>query len=137
MSKEKLGVGFIGAGAVTQAIHLPTLARLIDLFEVRQVYDVVADVATGVAARSGSIVEFAGECAHRSGRGCRGDLQPATSSSPSAPDPPPPGPHPIGQHLHPPDRPANLDQSMPLGLSNGGPRRCPSNPPTNIKEHKP
>ena len=54
MSKQKLGVGFIGAGAVTQAIHLPTLARQIDLFEVRQVYDVVADVATSVAARVGA-----------------------------------------------------------------------------------
>ena len=53
---NKLGVGFIGAGSVTQAIHLPTLARLIDLFQVRQVYDLDADVAAriaeGVGARS-------------------------------------------------------------------------------------
>jgi myo-inositol 2-dehydrogenase / D-chiro-inositol 1-dehydrogenase len=51
---NKLGVGFIGAGSVTQAIHLPTLARLIDLFQVRQVYDVVADVAALVAQRVGA-----------------------------------------------------------------------------------
>ena len=51
---NKLGVGFTGAGSVTQAIHLPTLARLIDLFQVRQVYDVVADVAARVAERVGA-----------------------------------------------------------------------------------
>ena len=51
---NKLGVGFIGAGSVTQAIHLPTLARLIDLFHVRQVYDVDADVAARVARRVGA-----------------------------------------------------------------------------------
>ena len=51
---NKLGVGFIGAGSVTQAIHLPTLARLIDLFHVRQVYDVDADVAARVARRIGA-----------------------------------------------------------------------------------
>lgn len=50
----KLGVGFIGAGPVTQAIHLPTLARLGDLFEVRHVYDVVDHVAASVAARVGA-----------------------------------------------------------------------------------
>ena len=40
MSQPRLGVGFIGAGAVTQAIHLPTLARLTAEFEIRQVFDV-------------------------------------------------------------------------------------------------
>ena len=58
---NKLGVGFIGAGSVTQAIHLPTLARLIDLFQVRQVYDVDADVAaTGCRAGRRAIVEISG-----------------------------------------------------------------------------
>jgi myo-inositol 2-dehydrogenase/D-chiro-inositol 1-dehydrogenase len=52
--EAKLGVGFVGAGAVTQAIHLPTLARLTDVFEVRHVYDVVESVAAGVAARVGA-----------------------------------------------------------------------------------
>ena len=28
MPTKTLGVGFVGAGPVTQAIHLPTLARL-------------------------------------------------------------------------------------------------------------
>lgn len=54
MSESRLGVGFLGAGSVTQAIHLPTLARLTDHFEVRQVFDVAADVATSVAARVGA-----------------------------------------------------------------------------------
>ena len=49
-----LGVGLVGAGAVTQAIHLPTLARLGDQFEVRQVYDVAPEVAERVAARVGA-----------------------------------------------------------------------------------
>ncbi len=54
MSGGPLGVGFIGAGAVTQAIHLPTLARLTDQFRVQQIFDVVSEVATSVAARVGS-----------------------------------------------------------------------------------
>ena len=36
----RLRVGILGAGPVTQAIHLPTLARLSDDFEVRVVMDV-------------------------------------------------------------------------------------------------
>jgi myo-inositol 2-dehydrogenase / D-chiro-inositol 1-dehydrogenase len=54
VSTSRLGVGFIGAGAVTQAIHLPTLARLTADFEVRQIFDVAADVASSVAARVGA-----------------------------------------------------------------------------------
>ena len=34
MTADPLGVGFVGAGPVTQAIHLPTLARLTELFTV-------------------------------------------------------------------------------------------------------
>ncbi len=49
-----LGVGFLGAGPATQAIHLPTLARLADLFRVVNVMDVDADVASAVAARAGA-----------------------------------------------------------------------------------
>lgn len=54
LTQQRLGVGFIGAGAVAQAIHLPTLARLEDRFEVRHVYDVVPQVAERVAARVGA-----------------------------------------------------------------------------------
>lgn len=54
MSLQALGVGFVGAGAVAQAIHLPTLARLGDQFEVRRIYDVSAGVAERVAARVGA-----------------------------------------------------------------------------------
>ncbi|MEA5454955.1 Gfo/Idh/MocA family oxidoreductase [Sinomonas sp. JGH33] len=46
-----IGVGFLGAGPVTQAIHLPSLARLTDLFDVAHVMDVDGDVAAEVARR--------------------------------------------------------------------------------------
>ena len=49
-----LGVGFLGAGPVTQAIHLPTLARIGELFTVSHVTDINADVAAAVAARVGA-----------------------------------------------------------------------------------
>jgi predicted dehydrogenase len=49
-----LGVGFLGGGPVTQAIHLPALARLADLFTVRTVMDVSVDTARAVAARVGA-----------------------------------------------------------------------------------
>ena len=81
MSKSRLGVGFIGAGAVTQAIHLPTLGRLTLDFEVRQVFDVAADVASSVAARVGaSRDDVAGAAAGRRDRRGRGRLQPAPSA---------------------------------------------------------
>ena len=47
----KLGVGIVGAGPATQAIHLPTLARLPDLFYVASVMDVDAELAASVAQR--------------------------------------------------------------------------------------
>ena len=49
-----LGVGILGAGPVTQAIHLPALARLGDVLEVRHIMDVDAAVASSVAARVGA-----------------------------------------------------------------------------------
>lgn len=49
-----LGVGIIGAGPVTQAIHLPSLARLEDILAVRHVMDVDPAVAESVAARVGA-----------------------------------------------------------------------------------
>lgn len=52
--RPPIGVGIIGAGPVVQAIHLPTLARLRDLFTVRHVMDVSADVASSVAGRVGA-----------------------------------------------------------------------------------
>ncbi|WP_457951097.1 Gfo/Idh/MocA family protein [Pseudarthrobacter sp. alpha12b] len=50
-----LGVGILGAGPVTQAIHLPALARLRDILEVRHIMDVDAAVASSVAARVGAV----------------------------------------------------------------------------------
>jgi predicted dehydrogenase len=49
-----LGVGILGAGAVTQAIHIPALARLADQFAVRHVMDVDGAAAAAVAARVGA-----------------------------------------------------------------------------------
>ncbi|AMM31234.1 oxidoreductase [Sinomonas atrocyanea] len=49
-----IGVGFLGAGPVTQAIHLPSLARLGGTFHVAHVMDVDAAVASAVAARVGA-----------------------------------------------------------------------------------
>ena len=49
-----LGVGILGAGPVTQAIHLPTLARLRNLFHVARIMDVDASIAESVAHRVGA-----------------------------------------------------------------------------------
>ena len=49
-----LGVGILGAGPVTQAIHLPSLARLTDILEVRHIMDVDPAVAQSVAGRVGA-----------------------------------------------------------------------------------
>lgn len=55
MSAAKaLGVGFAGAGPVTQAIHLPTLSHLPDLFTPACVMDVNIDLAASVAAGAGA-----------------------------------------------------------------------------------
>jgi predicted dehydrogenase len=49
-----LGVGILGSGPVTQAIHLPALARLTDQFTVRTVMDANDATAHDVAARVGA-----------------------------------------------------------------------------------
>ena len=49
-----LGVGILGAGPVTQAIHLPSLARLGNILEVRHIMDVDPAVAEAVAGRVGA-----------------------------------------------------------------------------------
>lgn len=54
MSMSILGVGILGAGPVTQAIHLPTLARLQDVFNVVRIMDVDPAVAESVAGRVGA-----------------------------------------------------------------------------------
>ncbi|MFC4015078.1 Gfo/Idh/MocA family protein [Nonomuraea purpurea] len=48
------GVGFIGAGPVTQAIHLPVVAGLSDRLHVARVMDVDEATAAAVAARAGA-----------------------------------------------------------------------------------
>ncbi|MEO8282975.1 MAG: gfo/Idh/MocA family oxidoreductase, partial [Pseudarthrobacter sp.] len=52
-SPALIGVGILGAGPVTQAIHLPSLARLGHLLEVRHIMDVDPLVAEAVAGRAG------------------------------------------------------------------------------------
>jgi myo-inositol 2-dehydrogenase / D-chiro-inositol 1-dehydrogenase len=54
VKNSRLGVGILGAGPVTQAIHLPTLARLGDLFHVAHIMDVNASIAETVAQRVGA-----------------------------------------------------------------------------------
>lgn len=49
-----LGVGIVGAGVAAQAIHLPTLACLPDLYRVVAVTDVDTELAQSVAARAGA-----------------------------------------------------------------------------------
>lgn len=49
-----MGVGILGAGPVTQAIHLPSLARLGDILTVRHIMDVDPSVAESVAKRVGA-----------------------------------------------------------------------------------
>jgi myo-inositol 2-dehydrogenase/D-chiro-inositol 1-dehydrogenase len=49
-----LGVGFLGAGLVTQAIHLPILAADPERFRVVGVMDIDAGIAERVAARCGA-----------------------------------------------------------------------------------
>lgn len=48
---KTFGVGFLGGGQATQAIHLPTLASMPDRFRVIRVMDPEAQVAANVAAR--------------------------------------------------------------------------------------
>jgi myo-inositol 2-dehydrogenase / D-chiro-inositol 1-dehydrogenase len=52
--RKPLGVGIIGAGPVTQAIHLPTLATLGDRLQVVHIMDVNAEVGALVASRTGA-----------------------------------------------------------------------------------
>ena len=51
---RSLGVGFLGAGLATQAIHLPVLAGIADRFHVVSVMDVDVGVAERVASRCGA-----------------------------------------------------------------------------------
>ncbi|TDO51598.1 putative dehydrogenase [Kribbella sp. VKM Ac-2527] len=53
--QSTLGIGLLGAGPVTQAIHLPTLARLSDEFAIRHVTDTDPAVAKAIAARVGAV----------------------------------------------------------------------------------
>lgn len=51
---DTLGIGFIGAGAVVQSVHFPTLARLGDRFHVAAVWDIDQDIAAAIAGRVGA-----------------------------------------------------------------------------------
>ena len=51
---QSIGVGFLGGGPATQAIHLPILALMADRFHAARVMDVNPLVADKVAARAGA-----------------------------------------------------------------------------------
>ena len=51
MSVTTTGVGILGCGPVSQAIHIPTIDRLRDSFHIANVMDVNAEVAESVAGR--------------------------------------------------------------------------------------
>lgn len=53
-ARKPIGVGFLGAGPVTQAIHLPTLSRLADQFQIAHVMDVDARTASQLADSVGA-----------------------------------------------------------------------------------
>lgn len=53
-----IGVGFIGAGFVTQAIHLPVLSNIPDRITVVRVVDPDAGIAEQVASRCGGVGSF-------------------------------------------------------------------------------
>ena len=73
-----LGVGVIGAGPVTHAIHLPALSTLSDRLRVVHILDVDEAIAAAVAYRTGAQVhDRPPGAARRPGRRCSGDLQPA------------------------------------------------------------
>lgn len=61
MVNGKIRVGIIGAGPVTQAIHLPTLARLSSTFEVVHIMDVDEDIARDVASFIGATYSTSAE----------------------------------------------------------------------------
>jgi myo-inositol 2-dehydrogenase / D-chiro-inositol 1-dehydrogenase len=51
--KGAIGVGIVGAGVVTQAVHIPTLERLVDTFCIRSIYDPDVSKAQHVAGHLG------------------------------------------------------------------------------------
>jgi myo-inositol 2-dehydrogenase/D-chiro-inositol 1-dehydrogenase len=51
---KPIGVGFLGAGPVTQAVHVPALSALGERFRIVTVMDVDASLASAVAARVGA-----------------------------------------------------------------------------------
>lgn len=54
MPAPRIRVGLLGAGPVTRAIHLPTLARLSELFDIVHVSDVDGVTASTIAGRVGA-----------------------------------------------------------------------------------
>jgi myo-inositol 2-dehydrogenase / D-chiro-inositol 1-dehydrogenase len=54
LRSARIGIGFLGAGIATQAIHVPTLATRPELFRIAAVMDVDGEVAERVAARVGA-----------------------------------------------------------------------------------
>ena len=62
MTAQPLGVGFLGAGPVTQAIHLPTLARLTETVAVVHVNDIAATSPPRSQRGSGPLTRPIDDC---------------------------------------------------------------------------
>ena len=56
---RRLRTAVIGGGLIAQAVHLPNLVRLQDLFEIVAIVDASPTVAEGLAARYGDAVSYA------------------------------------------------------------------------------
>jgi predicted dehydrogenase len=52
---DPIGVGIVGSGLVTRAIHLPALAALSDRFQVRAIWDVDAELTEATARTCGAM----------------------------------------------------------------------------------
>lgn len=52
---QRFGVGIVGSGLVTRAIHLPALASLSDQFAVKAIWDVDQDMADATAQTCGAV----------------------------------------------------------------------------------
>ena len=55
---DRLRLGIVGCGEVTQVLHLPSLAQLGDRFAVAAICDISADVLAGVGARWGIATRY-------------------------------------------------------------------------------
>ena len=61
--RERIRLGIIGLGVISQAVHLPNLRRLTDLFEIRHVCDLSAQLAATIGSEAGASVRYGTDAA--------------------------------------------------------------------------